>query len=122
MRSDSESSMTTPGCARRKSARIGGSTSAPMISLAAMRTTPCACTGLPGDGAQQRGRGARHGFGMRLERKGRVGGRQPVLRAREQRGLQRGFELADVTADGRLGQAQAARGAGQAALAQHGEE
>ena len=41
-RLDSTSSIVTPGLARRNSASSGGNTSAPMISLAVMRTTPAA--------------------------------------------------------------------------------
>ena len=78
--------------------------------------------GLAGGGAHQRLGGGGHGLGVRAQRQRRLGGPRPpgerVNSARAERRLQR----LDVAPDRRLGQAERARRAREAALVEHRQE
>ena len=78
--------------------------------------------GLAGGGAHQRLGGGGHGLGVGPQRQRRLGGRKAAGRAGEQRRAELGLQRLDVAADGRLGQAERARRAGEAALVQHRQQ
>ena len=95
------------GCFSRNAASCAGSTSAPIISLAVMRTDAALLLRFAGRDAREGIGGARHRLRVRHERQRDRGGDEARLRAREQRDAQRLLERVDVAADRRLGQRQA---------------
>ena len=111
-----------PGCSARNVAKIGGSTSQPMISLAVTRTTPRSAAASPDAARASAAAAAAIASTCGAERQRRWRRRRPrgerVNSGKPERGLQR----VDMPADRRLRQAEPPRGAGQAAVAQHLEE
>ncbi len=67
----SASSIAMPGCKARNAARIGGSTSQPMTSLAVTRTTPRSADASPEAARASAAGGGGHRFDMRRQRQRR---------------------------------------------------
>ena len=122
IRLESTSSILTPGLARRNSASSGGNTSAPMISLAVIRTTPVASLAPPDAARIIAPAAAAIASACGAMSRAASVGKQAARRADEQRDAERALEFGDLTPERRLREAQCARRAGQAALAQNGEE
>ena len=121
-RLDSASSIVTPGLARRNPASSGGSTSAPTISLAVMRTTPAASLAPPEAARIIAPAAAAIASAWGAMSRAASVGKQAARRADEQRGAQRALEFGDLAPKRRLGEAQFARRAGKTALPQNGEK
>ena len=123
MRLESTSSISILGHASRKFGQDGGQHLHPHDLAGGQAHGAGHLLGGALGGADQGLGGDRHGLGVRRQRLGRAGGQKAAGRAGEQRlAAQGAFQGFDVAAHRRLGDAERAGGAGEAARLHHRQE